>query len=104
MALSGSLWLSLWPSLALSGSLSGSLWLLLALSGSLWLSIALRICLQSPCLAHKTLARLAASLLRYNTLSALIEFFSFFQEINPLGAQPVQMTAWKVETISTFDG
>ena len=60
LALSGSLWLSL--------ALSGSLWLSLARSGSLWLSIALRICLQSPCLAHKALAWLAASLLRYNTL------------------------------------
>ena len=27
-----------------------------SLSGSLWLSIALRICLQSSCLAHKALA------------------------------------------------
>ena len=39
-----------------------------ALSGSLRLSLALRICLQSPCLAHKGLARLVASLLRYSTL------------------------------------
>ena len=35
---------------------------------TLWLYFALRSCLQSPCLAHKTLARLAAPLLRYNTL------------------------------------
>ena len=47
---------------------SGSLWLSLAPSGSLRLSLALRICLQSPCLAHKALARIVASLLRYSTL------------------------------------
>ena len=41
-----------------SGSLSGSLWLSLAHSGSLLLSE----------IAHKALARLVASLLRYNTL------------------------------------
>ena len=73
-ALSGSLWLSLalsgslWLSLARCPALSGSLWLSLAPSGSLRLSLALRICLQSPCLAHKALARLIASLLRYSTL------------------------------------
>ena len=71
---SGSLWLSLalsgplWLSLDLSGLLSGSLWLPLALSCSLRLSIALRICLQSPRLAHKALAQLAAALLRCMTL------------------------------------
>ena len=43
------------------------LWPSLALSGSLWLSVSLRICLQSPCLAHKALARLGASLLRSST-------------------------------------
>ena len=64
LALSGSLWLSL----ARCPALSGSLWLSLAPSGSLRLSLALRICLQSPCLAHKALARLVASLLRYSTL------------------------------------
>merc|ERR1712001_537639 len=37
-------------------------------SGPLWLSFALRTCLQSPCLAHKALARLGASLLRSSTL------------------------------------
>ena len=82
LTLSDSLWLSLglpdsfWLSLTLSDSLllslalSYSLWLCLALSDSVWLSLALslRICLQSPCLAHKALARLAASLLRYSTL------------------------------------
>ena len=56
---------SLYGSLCLFPALSGSL------SGSLWLSIALRICLQSPCLAHKTLARLAASL-RCNTLMWIV--------------------------------
>ena len=50
-----SLWLSLCFSLALSNSLSGCL--------------SLRIRLQSPCLAHKALARLGASLLRSSTLS-----------------------------------
>ena len=70
LALSGSLSGSLRLSLALSGflwfaqALSGSLRLSLVRSGSLWLSIALRICL-----AHKALARLVASLLRYSTLS-----------------------------------
>ena len=80
LTLSGSLWLSLahsgslWLTLAPSGSrwlslaFSGSLWLSQALSGSLRLSFPLRICLQSPCLAHKVLARLVASLLRYSTL------------------------------------
>ena len=77
LAFSGSLWLtlaltrSLWLTLALSGSLSGSLWLSvrlsLAPSGSLRLSLALRICLQSPCLAHKALAQLVAALPRYST-------------------------------------
>merc|ERR1712208_183254 len=95
-ALSGSLWLppalalsrcpafsgSLWLSLARFPALSGSLWLSLAHSDSLWLaarlflapsgslrlSLALRICLQSPCLAHTALARPVASLLRYSTL------------------------------------
>ena len=43
-------------------------WVSQALSVSLCLLIALRICLQSPFLAHKTLARLAASLLCYNIL------------------------------------
>ena len=76
--LSGSLWLSLARCPALSGSLSGSLWpsltlwlslwLPLALSGSLCLYIALRICLQSPCLAHKALARLGTLFLSSNTL------------------------------------
>ena len=32
-------------------------------------SLSLRICSQSPCLAHKALARLRAVLLRYSTLS-----------------------------------
>ena len=41
---------------------------ILALSGSVWLSIALRICLQSPCLAHKSLARLGTSFLSSSTL------------------------------------
>ena len=56
--------------LALFGSLSGSLWLPLAPSGPHcnWLSIALQICLQSPCSAHKALARLVELLLRYSTL------------------------------------
>ena len=53
-----SLWLSL--------TFSDSVWLSLILSGSL--SLSLRICLQSPCLVHKELARLLASLLRYSTL------------------------------------
>ena len=71
---SGSLWLSLalsgplWLSLDLSGLLSGSLWLPLALSCSLRLSIDIRICLQSPRLAHKAIAKLAATLLRCMTL------------------------------------
>ena len=47
--------------------LSGSLWLSLAPSGLLRLFLALRICLQSRCLAHKALARLVAGLLRYST-------------------------------------
>ena len=67
LALSGSLSGSLWLSLDLSGLLSGSLWLPLALSCSLRLSIALRICLQSPRLAHKALAQLAVALLRCMT-------------------------------------
>ena len=48
---------SLWPSLPRS----------LAPFGSLWPSIALRICLQSSCLAQKALAQLVAALLRYMT-------------------------------------
>ena len=59
-----SLWLYIWLYIWLYLTLSDSAWLCLALSGflSLW------ICLQNPCLAHKALARLAASLLRYSTL------------------------------------
>ena len=74
LAPSGSLWLtlapsgSLWLTLARCPALSGSLWLCLAPSGSLRLSLALRICLQSPCLAHKALAPLERLLLRYSTL------------------------------------
>ena len=51
--------------------LSGSLWFSLALSDSLGrpLALSLQICLQSPCLAHKALARLRASFLRSSTLS-----------------------------------
>ena len=58
-SLPGSLWLSrahpgsLRNAAQLSLALTGSLRLSLAFSGSLWLSIALRICVQSPCLAHK---------------------------------------------------
>ena len=83
---------SLWLSLALSGSLSGSLWLSQALpgslrlslarSGSLWLSIALRVCLQSPCLAHKALARLVASLLRYSTFFSPVVINHDLNKIN----------------------
>ena len=89
LSISGSLWLSLWPSPALSGSLarspdlSGSLWLSQALSGSHWLSIALRICLQSPCLAHKALAWLRMSLLRTLIISVQAKpkgFFGFFPD------------------------
>ena len=68
----------LWLTLALSGSLWLAVRLTLALSGSLWLafllslapscSLKLPICLQSPRLAHKALAQLAAALLRCNTL------------------------------------
>ena len=43
----------------------------LALSGSLRLSLDLRIFLQIPCLAHKALARLVASILRFSTLISL---------------------------------
>ena len=75
---SGSVWLSmarcpahsgpLWLSVARSPALSGSLWLPLAPSGSLWLSIALQICLPSPCSAHKALAQLGTPFLRSLTL------------------------------------
>ena len=64
LVLSGLLWGSFWLPLALSGSL----WLSLAPSGSLGLSLALRIYLQCPYFAHKALARLVASLLRYSNL------------------------------------
>ena len=49
-----------WGMLTLA--LSGSLWLPLARSCSLRLPIALRICVQHPRSAHKTLAQLAAAL------------------------------------------
>ena len=62
----------------LSGSLSGSLWLPMAPSGSHWLSELAYKALawftkpllgsQSPCLAHKALAQLGASLLHPSTL------------------------------------
>ena len=64
----------LWFAVRLTLALSGSLWPSLALSGSLWLalllslapscSLKLPICLQSPRLAHKAIAQLAAALLR----------------------------------------
>ena len=57
LAPSGSLWLALARSLAHSLAPPGSLLLTLALLGSLWLSLARRICLKSPCLAHKALLR-----------------------------------------------
>ena len=54
-ALSGTLWLSLWPSLALSGSLWLALQLSLAPSGPLWLSQALSDSLLLSKFAYKAL-------------------------------------------------
>ena len=54
---------------AQSGSLCLAILLYQALSGSIRLSLAL-YCLQIPCLAHKALAWLEASLLSYSTLSS----------------------------------
>ena len=51
-----------------------SLWLPLALSGSLWLSIALQICLPSPCSAHKALAQLGTPFLRSLTLISPVSY------------------------------
>ena len=80
LALSGSLSGSLWLTLAHSGSLPDSLWLPLALSGSLWLSIALQICLPSPCSAHKALAQLGTPFLRSLTLISPYHWYRIYRQ------------------------